>query len=172
MTTIATVTHPVNRLTIPIDEEFVVFRGRYEAAVPAVDYVRMAGLVADRAPWTTVLQDTAAIAPHGFLRYWTLEVAPIMGLAGHTEPCVEYLMGNHTIAERMYRHDPAAMLYAPLRTVLHEDERGAVRFVVDQPSTHFASFGVTEITAVGEELDRLLAELLSALGAPVPSVLE
>jgi hypothetical protein len=26
-------------------------------------------------------------------------------------------MGNHTIAERMYRHDPRTMLCTPLRTV-------------------------------------------------------
>ncbi|MDT5348412.1 MAG: hypothetical protein QOH91_1699 [Mycobacterium sp.] len=30
----------------------------------------------------------------------------------------EYLMGNHTIAECIFRHDPAVMLHAPLRTVV------------------------------------------------------
>ena len=30
-------------------------------------------------------------------------------------------MGNVTIAEQMFRHDPRAMLYAPLRTVIWED---------------------------------------------------
>ena len=33
-------------------------------------------------------------------------------------------MGNHTIAEQMYRHDPAVMLYVPLRTVIYAGPRG------------------------------------------------
>jgi hypothetical protein len=35
----------------------------------------------------------------------------------------------------------------------------------------FSSFGIPEITAVGAELDRKLAGLLTALDAPLPSVL-
>lgn len=63
-----------------------------------------------------------------------------MRLAGDTAPCVAYLMGNHTIAERMFRHNPAAMLYAPLRTVLWQDSSSQAWFAVDQPSTQFGSF--------------------------------
>jgi len=29
---------------------------------------------------------------------------------------VAYLMGNHTAMERMYRHEPAVLMYAPLHT--------------------------------------------------------
>jgi hypothetical protein len=32
-----------------------------------------------------------------------------------------HTMGNHTIAERMFRHDARAMLYAQLRTLIWED---------------------------------------------------
>jgi hypothetical protein len=60
--------------------------------------------------WDTVLRVTAEAAPHGFLRYWTPDVGPLMRLAGDRWRCASYLMGNHTIAERMYRHDPAIML--------------------------------------------------------------
>lgn len=41
-----------------------------------------------------------------------------MRLAGDTAKGTFYLMGNHTIAERMYRHHPAVMLYAPLHTMI------------------------------------------------------
>ena len=41
-----------------------------------------------------------------------------MGLAGDGARCVEYLMGNHTIAQKMYRYNPAILLYAPLRTAI------------------------------------------------------
>jgi uncharacterized protein (DUF302 family) len=80
-------------------------------------------------------------------------------------------MGNHTIAERMYRHDPAVMLYAPLRTLIHEDTDGATWFTIDQPSTRFRSFGDPAITQVGLELDHKLTALLEHLGAPVPPAL-
>jgi hypothetical protein len=88
-----------------------------------------------------------------------------MRLAGDSPRCSSYLMGNHTIAERMYRHDPAIMLYAPLRTLIHEDADGTTWFSVDQPSTRFAGFGDPAITAVGLELDHRLAALLEHLGA-------
>jgi hypothetical protein len=94
-----------------------------------------------------------------------------MSLAGDRGWCVQYLMGNHTIAERMYRHEPAVMLYAPLRTVICTRPDGRTVFAVDQPSTAFASFGVREISEVGVELDRKLAALLKVLDAPVPAVL-
>jgi len=50
-------------------------------------------------------------APHGFLTYWSIDTQPMMSLAGATARCVEYLMGNATIAERMFRHDPTVMMY-------------------------------------------------------------
>ena len=78
---------------------------------------------------------------------------------------------NHTIAERMYRHDPAVMLHAPFRTVVCDGPDSQTRFIVDQPSTVFSSFGVPEISEVGLELDRKLAGLLDALEVQVPSVL-
>jgi hypothetical protein len=41
-----------------------------------------------------------------------------MAVAGHHIKAVEYLLGNHTIAETMFRHDPTALLYAPLRVLV------------------------------------------------------
>ena len=107
------VPHQVNRLVIEVTDPFEVFRQRYEGAVPQFDRERLAGLVLKRAGWDEVLAVTEAAAPHGFLIYWSSDVTPLMALAGDGGRCVQYLMGNHTIAERMYRHDPAVMLYAP-----------------------------------------------------------
>lgn len=36
----------------------------------------------------------------------------------HDRRCTTYLMGNHIVAERMYRHDSGVMLYAPLRVTI------------------------------------------------------
>jgi Domain of unknown function DUF302 len=163
------VPHQVNRLVIEVAESFDGFRERYEQAAPEIDPQDLADLIERRAPWSEVLADADARAPHGFIIYFRADVTPLMALAGDRGRCVIYLMGNHTIAERMYRHDPAAMLYAPLRTALCTGADGRTRFIIDQPSAEFSSFGVPEITAVGVELDRKLIGLLEALGAPVPA---
>jgi hypothetical protein len=163
--------HEVHRLAIPAGAEFEDFRERYEQSVPRLDEERYAALVREGADWDTVLRGAAENAPHGFIRYWTSDIGALMRLAGDAPRCSSYLMGNHTIAERMYRHDPAIILYAPLRTAIHEDAEGTTWFSIDQPSTRFASFGDPAIAEVGLELDRLLAALLEHLGAPAPRAL-
>jgi hypothetical protein len=168
---ITTHPHEVHRLAIAVGTGFDDFRERYERSVPSIDSERLATLVREGADWDTVRRAAAENAPHHFIRYWTTDAGALMRLAGDPARCSSYLMGNHTIAERMYRHDPAIMLYAPLRTAIHEDADGITWFSVDQPSTRFAGFGDPAITAVGLELDRKLAALLEHLGAPVPPAL-
>ncbi len=91
-----------------------------------------------------------------------------MAVAGDRADCVSYLMSNHLIAERMFRHDPRAMMYTPLRTVIWEDRHGDAWFTVDQSSKQFASFDIPEIAKVGIELDHKLASLLDALAVAAP----
>ena len=169
--TITTHRHEVHRLAVAVGAGFDDFRDRYEQSVPSHDAERFAAFAREGADWGTVLRATAENAPHHFIRYWTSDVGALMRLAGDSPRCSSYLMGNHTIAERMYRHDPAIMLYAPLRTAIHEDADGTTWFSVDQPSTRFSSFGDPAITKVGLELDRKLAALLEHLGVPVPPAL-
>jgi hypothetical protein len=165
--TITTHPHEVDRLTIAVGAGFHDFRERYEQSVPSLDTERLAALVREGADWDTVQRAAAENAPYHFMRYWTSDVGALMRLAGDSPRCSSYLMGNHTIAERMYRHDPAIMLYAPLRTAIYEDADGRTWFSVDQPSTRFRSYGDPAITDVGLELDHKLAALLEHLGAPV-----
>jgi hypothetical protein len=158
-------------MAVAVGAGFADFRDRYEQSVPPLDAERFAAFVRDAADWDTVVRAAAENAPHHFIRYWTVDVGSLMQLAGDSPRCSSYLMGNHTIAERMYRHDPGIMLYAPLRTAIHEDANGITWFSVDQPSTRFSSFGDPAITDVGLELDHELAALLEHLGAPVPPAL-
>ncbi|MDN3358780.1 DUF302 domain-containing protein [Actinomadura sp. DC4] len=168
---VRTVAHEVRRLEVAVGAGFGDFRERYERAVPAFDAGRLYEFVRDGASWSEVLRVTEESAPHVFMRYWEFDATAVMRLAGDRWKCVEYLMGNHTIAQRMYTHEPAIMMYAPLRTVVYEDAEGTTRFAVDQPSTKFASFGDPRVAEVGRELDHRLADLLGYLGAPVPPVL-
>lgn len=96
--------------------------------------------------------------------YATIDALPLLGLAGHTTKAVEYLLGNHTIAETMFRHDPRALLYAPLRVLVYADADGNAVFSMDQPSAAFGSLGIAAVTGVGEELDRKVANLLRVIG--------
>lgn len=168
---IETISHRVDRLTIQIDDSFDGFRNRYEQAVPEYQTDRFDALIERNADWQTVLDATAENAPHDFIRYWTREFTSLMGLAGDRGRCVGYLMGNHTIAQRMYRYNPGIMLHAPLRTAIVEDADHATWFTFDQPSTQFGSFNTPQITKVGMELDHKLAALLKHLGTPVPVAL-
>jgi hypothetical protein len=154
----------VHRLVVAIDAPFDEFRARYEQAVPAYDLSRVARF----SNWDEVVAEADSTAPNGFFRYGTIDAAPVFGIAGHKARSVVYLMGNHTIAERMYRINPGIMLYAPLRTVLYEDLDGNAHFAIDQPSDQFNSFGDPDIAATGKLLDQKLAALLSVLGVAVP----
>jgi hypothetical protein len=163
-------TFTVRRLNVAIPDVRG-FQRSYEAAVPEVPQEQVSVLVHGGAPWSEMVELIASSAPHGFLIYNRLDVHPVMEAAGDGADCVAYLMGNHVTAERMFRHDPRAMLYAPLRTVIWEDSSGGAWFTVDQPRTQFGSFGLPEVSSVGVELDRKLAALLEVLDVDVPEAL-
>ena len=164
------VTYSVRRLTVPV-AEVRAFQVSYELAVPDLPRDEMQRLVSIGAPWSEMVALVDRSAPNGFLIYRRSDLHPLMSRAGDSADCIAYLMGNHILAERMFRHDPRTMLYAPLHTVIWEDARGDAWFSVDQPSTQFASLEVPAITAVGLELDRKLASLFEVLNLEVPVAL-
>lgn len=157
------VDHPSRRLLVTLPGSYDDARTRYEALVP--DYNPAAFRSA------TSWQDTLAIAEkhatHGFMMYAGLDITPMLAGSSSRGRATECLIGNHTIAETMYRHDPSVMLHAPLRTI-YEDGTGAVRFAVDQPSLRFASYHHSGIAATGERLDALLAKVITLLGGDRP----
>ena len=144
------------------------FQRSYEEAVPNEPRDEVRALVARGAPWSEMVNLIDAHAPNGFLIYFRNDVHPVMQTAGDSADAISYLMGNQIIAERMFRHDPRAMLYAPLHTVIWEDADGNAWFSIDQPSTQFSSFGIPAVAEVGVELDRKFARLLEILGVEVP----
>ncbi|MFV8050873.1 hypothetical protein [Mycobacterium sp. 48b] len=160
------VEHLSRRLLVALPDSYERALQRYETLVPAYDPAAFAAA----SNWDEVLAIAKEQAPHGFLRYFQIDVAPAMVGSGTTWQSTEYLMGNHTIAERMYRHDPSVMLHAPLRTLLYEGPHGTV-LAIDQPSLLFASYGNAAITAVGHHLDGLLARLIELLDGDVPAQL-
>ena len=162
--------HQAVRLDLAVHEDYENFLRRFESAVPMFNRDRAVELVARKAPWPEVVAEAAVTAPHAFLLYWKLDLTPIMSLTGATRRATEYLMGNHIIAETMYRHDPAVGLYVPLRCIVYEGD-SETRFAIEQPSTTLSSLGRGKIAQVGKDLDHKLAKLLETLGAEVPGTL-
>jgi uncharacterized protein (DUF302 family) len=122
--------------------------------------------------WDENLRLFESLAPLGLMRFAAIDVMAYMRASGTDRPGIEYLAGNHTIAERMYRHEPAAMLYAPLRLFIFADDNGQGVLAIDQPSTLFGSLGSNpDVAAVGRELDQKIAGVLSAMGVQSPSAL-
>src|SRR5206468_3991750 len=101
------VSHEVVRLSVDTGLSFEDFRDRYELAVPVLDTERFSRLLSEQAGWDAILAATMENAPHGFIRYSSSDVGSLMRLAGDSGSCSSYQMGNHTIAQRMYTHDPA-----------------------------------------------------------------
>jgi uncharacterized protein (DUF302 family) len=114
--------------------------------------------------WDDVRAKAAENAPNELMVYAKIDATPLLGVAGHDVKAVEYLLGNHVIAETMFRHDPKALLYAPLRVLVHSDPDGNAVFSMDQPSSAFGSLGIAEVTEVGLGLDRKVANLLRVIG--------
>jgi hypothetical protein len=67
----------------------------------------------------------------------------------------------------MFRHDPKALLYAPLRMLVYADPDGNAVFTMDQPGPAFGSLGIDQVTAVGAGLDRKVVNLLGIVGVDV-----
>jgi hypothetical protein len=158
------VNYSSTRFTIPLPDPYEAAVRHYEELVPQVDFDRFGQL----GTWDAVVELAEINAPLGFMIYWKTDVTAIMAGSPSGWKSTEYLMGNHVIAERMFRYDAGVMLHAPLRTEIYADPDGGTQFIIDRPSAHFASYGNPAITEVGVELDNLVAGLLGALGAPVP----
>ncbi|WP_415977227.1 DUF302 domain-containing protein [Rhodococcus sp. 077-4] len=151
---------------IPIDEFLIAL----ERAVPEADLSALQGLVTAGGTWQDMVRAVDGMAPHGLLRYAKVDATDAMRLAGHSTTTVEYLIGNHVIAESMFRHDPKAMLYAPLRALVFADAEGSAVFAIVQPSTVFAGLGIAEVTRVGHQLDEKVEALLKAVGVEAEAI--
>jgi truncated hemoglobin YjbI len=164
---VSTITHEVRRLAVPLRRPYAEAVRVFEETIPVLDRSQFVGL----SNWDAVVAKAEEVMPLGFLRFWSTEVPPYMVGSGFSWDCTEYLMGNHVIAEQMYRYNPTVMMYAPLRLLIQADENGDGVFVIDQPSTLFASFGDPRVAEVGRLLDAKLAGLFTALGVQAPAEL-
>jgi uncharacterized protein (DUF302 family) len=160
--------HSMTRLDVYTGVEFEEFLTAFETAAPPYDLVRVQQIVESGGTWDDVLAQAAGNAPNELMVYAKIDASELLSVAGHHVKAVEYLLGNHTIAETMFRHDPRALLYAPLRVLIYSDPDGDAVFSIDQPSSAFGSLGIADVTEVGVGLDRKVANLLRVIGVDVP----
>src|SRR5271169_994319 len=105
-------------MTIPTGMIQSEFRARFEDAVPHLPLDQVRELVSRGAPWGEMVDLVGRTAPWGFRLYWTKDVNPVVRLARDSSSAVAYLMGNHTIMERMFRYEPSVVMYAPLHLAI------------------------------------------------------
>jgi Domain of unknown function DUF302 len=156
--------HTMTRVHLDTAMPFDAFVTALEEAAPAFDPLPVQRIVERGGTWDDVRAEVAKNAPNELMRYGKIDATPLLGVAGHDTRAIEYLIGNHVIAESMFRHDPRALLYAPLRMLVYSNADGHAVFTMDKPSDAFGSLGIPEVTAVGEGLDRKVANLLHVVG--------
>jgi len=156
--------HAMTRFDIATGVAFDEFVTAFEKAAPPFDRATMQRIVDAGGSWDDVRAAVAKNAPNELMVYAKIDATELLGVAGHRTPAIEYLVGNHVIAETMFRHDPKALLYAPLRMLVYRDADGNAIFSMDRPSNAFGSLGIAEVTKVGESLDRKVVNLLRVIG--------
>jgi uncharacterized protein (DUF302 family) len=164
MTETSTHEHSMTRVDVFTGVAFAEFLAAFEAAAPAFDPAPMARIVETGGSWDDVRAAVAVNAPNELMVYAKIDATELLVVAGHEVRAIEYLLGNHVIAETMFRHDPRALLYAPLRVLVYSDADGDAVFSIDQPGTAFGSLGIAEVTEVGRSLDGKVAHLLRVIG--------
>jgi uncharacterized protein (DUF302 family) len=84
----------------------------------------------------------------------------LLQVIGQPRKALQYEIGNPHTASKMTRHRLAAGLYAPLRVILYEDEKGGSIFEYDKPSSLFGQFDDEQVSAVARGLDAALERTL------------
>jgi hypothetical protein len=156
--------HSMTRVDIATGVAFDQFTDALEKAAPPVDRAVFARIAEAGGDWDDVLAAAASNAPNELMVYAKIDATELFSVAGHRTKAIEYLIGNHVIAETMFRHDPKALLYAPLRMLVHGDGDGNAIFTMDQPGPAFGSLGIDAVSKVGEGLDRKVVNLLRVIG--------
>ena len=104
----------------------------------------------------------AMAGPSGFMLFATHNHGALLRLAGQKRKAIQYVVGNPLFALQMTQHDIRASLYAPLRVLIYEDERGRTCLEYDKPSSLFGQFNDDRIAPVAAMLDRKLEALIAA----------
>jgi hypothetical protein len=163
--------YSATRVELASNARFEALVAGFEQAVPELtDAAALTQLAAD-GDWAAFTRSLAWESPSGFVRVWGSRPGELFQAAGSGTPSAVWLIVNHAIAARLFRHDAATMLYSPLRVEAHAAAGAGTVLAFDVPSARLRGFGINKITQAGAELDRALGDLVEDLGLPRPAAL-
>ena len=93
--------------------------------------------------------------------FGTNDHGALLRVVGRPARAVQYVVGNPLFALQMTQHDLRAGLYAPLRVLLYEDDRGRTCLEYDKPSSLFGQFQNDRISPTAALLDKKLEDLVT-----------
>src|ERR1700739_2466902 len=96
--------HTMTRVDINTGIPFEVFVTAFEEAAPAFDPLPTERIIQSGGTWDDVRTAVAKNAPNELMRYAKIDGVPLLEVAGHRTRAIEYLVGNHVIAETMFAH--------------------------------------------------------------------
>jgi uncharacterized protein (DUF302 family) len=139
----------VEHIRITSERSFAEVRQRLEATLPKLDVSIAAALGSGDQKRAT---DYEVNGPKLSI-FEQRDHGALLQIVGRKRNAFQYEIGNPLTASKMTRYKLAAALYAPLRVVLFQDERGNGVFEYDKPSSIFGQFGDDRVTEVGRDLD-------------------
>ncbi|GAB3397094.1 hypothetical protein GCM10027568_32430 [Humibacter soli] len=165
------VEYQARRVRLVTNARFESFVEAFEQAVPELTDEDALARLSDDDDWSGFVRGLSWEAPSGFVRVWSSRPGELMRFAGSGTPSAVWLVQNHGVTARLFRHDPSAMLYSPIRIEAHAAAPAGTVVSFDVPSVQMRGFDINKITQAGAELDRALGDLIEDLGLPRPSAL-
>jgi uncharacterized protein (DUF302 family) len=151
----------VDHVRVMADKPFDEVRRAFEQQLGQFNPDAHKSLGAGEDPEKVRAKIEAMAGPSGFMLFTTSDHGALLRLAGQKKKALQYLVGNPLIAIQMTQHDIRASLYAPLRVLLYENERGKTCVEYDKPSSLFGQFGNRKVTDVATTLDRKMEQLVA-----------
>ncbi len=172
MSTDPVTTYVVDRITIPTGMLQSEFRSRFEDAVPPLPLRSGKGTGKSKARHGAKWWISSSEQRHGVSSF----IGPTTSIESFASPGIRTRQSpisweTTSSWRRMFRHQPAVVMYAPLHVAIWSHSDGQAYFTIDKPSDQFGSFSDPRVTAVGYELDAKLAALLKHLQLKVPNTL-
>jgi uncharacterized protein (DUF302 family) len=151
----------VEHVRIVADRPFEKVTETFERETGQFDWAAYHQLNAGADPDDVRTKIKAMEGASGFMLFRTSDHGALLRLAGQKKKALQYLVGNPLFAVQMTQHDVRASLYAPLRVLIYENERGQTCVEYDKPSSLFGQFGNPKVTEVAQMLDRKLEQLVA-----------
>jgi hypothetical protein len=141
----------IEHIRIETPKTFADVESALESSVPKLDRTMLKTLAAGDEQATAELEQE-----HPLFIMLKRDHGVLLQIAGRPRKALQYDIGNPHTASKMTRHRLPAGLYAPLRVVLYEDDKGDTIAEYDRPSSLFGQFNDEAVTAVARGLDDAL----------------